>query len=215
LRAKLQERGEAKHGKSPARFQVSHQLGEGSVAKKATAKTVKGRKPKPTKAPTDRRTQPGRNTTGLVPFQKGAATGRKPGAKNKFTTKLKDAILAAAEASGSNGKGKNGAIGYLTWLSRAEPAVFGRLLEKVMPLQIDVKDKTDRTMTAPEAVKRLEERGIPVPPALRSLAENVGQAVVHRQEEDYDAELNGEGFEGSETLAPEHEGEDQDDDVEV
>jgi hypothetical protein len=185
---------------------------------KRAAKSVKGAakggpKPKPTRPPADKRGTK-KNTTGLVPFAPGNG-GRKAGTPNKFTTKLKDAILAAAEASGSNGKGKNGAIGYLTWLSRAEPAVFGRLLEKVMPLQIDVKDKTDRTMTAPEAVKRLEERGIPVPPALRSLAENVGQAVVHRQEEDYDAELNGEGFEGSETLAPEHEGEDQDDDVEV
>lgn len=191
------------------------------MAKRAV-KSVKGpaskggAKPKPTPAPTDRKKQANRNTTGLVKFKPGNG-GRKAGTPNKFTTKLKDAILAAAEASGSNGKGKNGAIGYLTWLSRAEPAVFGRLLEKVMPLQIDVKDKTDRTMTAPEAVARLEERGIPVPPALRSLAENVAVAVVERQDEDYDAELNGEGFEGSETLAPvddSHAQEDEDADAE-
>lgn len=184
------------------------------MAKKASVKRTvnkKGPKAKASKAPVDRRGT-GRNTTGLVPFAKGTG-GRAKGTPNKFTTKLKDAILAAAEASGRNGKGKDGAIGYLVWLSRTEPAVFGRLLEKVMPLQIDVKDKTDRTMTAPEAVKRLEERGIPVPPALRSLAENVGIAVTERQDEDYEAELNGEGFEGSDTLAPEHE--DQDDDVQV
>lgn len=159
-----------------------------------------------------------KNTTGLVPFAKGNA-GKKPGTKNKLGVKLKEAILQAAEMSGRNGRGKDGAVGYLVWLSRAEPAVFGRMLEKVMPLQVDFKDKTDRTMNAAEAVARLKERGIPVPPALLSLAEGVARAVAERQEADYDAELNGEGFEGADTLHPlqpegeEEELEDADDEV--
>jgi hypothetical protein len=124
-------------------------------------------------------------------FQKGNP-GKKPGTKNKLGVKLKEAILEAAERSGRDGKGTDGAVGYLVWLSRAEPAVFGRMLEKVMPLQLEVKDKTDRVLTAQEAVDRLKERGLPVPPTLMSLARSVGQAVAERQDEDYDAELNGE-----------------------
>jgi hypothetical protein len=138
------------------------------------------------------------NPQNLVPFKKGQeGLGRPKGAKNKFGVRLKEAILAAAEASGRDGKGKDGAVGYLVWLSRAEPAVFGRMLEKVMPLQVDVHDKTDRTLSAQEAVDRLTERGLPVPPALRSLAEGVARAVHERQEEDYDDELDGRGYEGA------------------
>jgi len=164
------------------------------VAKRASKVTVKrtSKAKKSLKTPNDRRAQKGRNTKGLVPFKKGVANGRKAGTPNKFTLKLKEAILAAAEASGRNGKGKDGAVGYLVWLSRAEPAVFGRMLEKIMPMQLDVRDKTDRALTPQEAVARLQERGLPVPPTLLTLAQSVGKAVVERQEEDYEAELNGE-----------------------
>jgi hypothetical protein len=168
------------------------------------------------RAPKSRKGKAPRNTSGLVPFKKGQeGLGRPKGVKNKFGVRLKEAILEAAERSGRDGKGKDGAVGYLVWLSRAEPAVFGRMLEKVMPLQIDVKDKTEKAMTAPEAVQRLEERGLPVPPALRSLAEGIGRAVVERQEEDYDNELNGEGFEGSDTIVPEFTAEESTDEEEV
>lgn len=144
------------------------------------------------KAPPSRKGKKPKNTSGLVPFKKGARQfGRAKGTKNKFGVRLKEAILEAAERSGRDGKGKDGAVGYLVWLSRSEPAVFGRMLEKVMPLQIDVKDKTDR-LSPQEAIDRLRERGLPVPPSLNSLAQSVGRAVVERQEEDYEAELDGE-----------------------
>jgi hypothetical protein len=155
------------------------------VAKRVT-------KTKRAKAPPSRKGKKPRDTSGLVPFRKGERrVGRTKGTKNKFGVRLKEAILEAAERSGRDGKGKDGAVGYLVWLSRAEPAVFGRMLEKVMPLQIDVKDKTDR-MSPQEAVDRLRERGLPVPDSLNSLAQSVGRAVAERQENDYDAELNGE-----------------------
>jgi hypothetical protein len=145
------------------------------VAKRVT-------KTKRAKAPPSRKGKKPRDTSGLVPFRKGERrVGRTKGTKNKFGVRLKEAILEAAERSGRDGKGKDG----------AEPAVFGRMLEKVMPLQIDVKDKTDR-MSPQEAVDRLRERGLPVPDSLNSLAQSVGRAVAERQENDYDAELNGE-----------------------
>lgn len=162
------------------------------------------------KAPPNRRGRKSKTAKNLVPIKPGNPDriGRKKGTPNKFTVKLKEAILEAAERSGRNGKGKDGAVGYLVWLSRAEPAVFGRMLEKIMPMQLDVRDKTDRAMTAQEAVERLKERGLPVPETLNSLARSVGAAVAERQEEDYEAELNGEG-DDAEAVEP---GEDDDDD---
>lgn len=142
-------------------------------------------------------------------FQKGNP-GKKKGTKNKLGVKLKEAILEAAEKSGRDGKGKDGAVGYLVWLSRTEPAVFGRMLEKVMPLQVEVKDNTNK-MTAPEAVQRLKERGLPIPPALESLARGVAMAVERRQGEDYEDELNGVGYEDEVSAKDE---EDEDDDAE-
>jgi hypothetical protein len=128
----------------------------------------------------------------LVQFKKGERpVGRQKGSKNKLGVKLKDAIMQAAELSGQDGKGKNGATGYLVWLSRAEPAVFGRMLEKLLPLQLDVKDKTNVQLTPAEAVDQLKERGLPIPPSLLHLtATQVGEAVAMRREQDDDDELN-------------------------
>lgn len=147
------------------------------------------------------------NQKGLTKFKKGERrVGRVKGTKNKLGVRVKEAILEAAELSGSDGKGKGGATGYLVWLSRAEPAVFGRMLEKIMPTQLEVKDKTSRAMTPDEAVKRLQERGLPVPPDLLELSSQVGRAVAQRREEDDDVELNNDEF--NEPTAPEHAEED-------
>jgi len=181
------------------------------VVKRAKATVTKPKRKyvkKSLKAPHDRRTQKGRNTTGLVSFAKGNP-GRAKGIPNKFTMKLKDAIMEAAERSGKDGKGKDGAVGYLVWLSRNEPAVFGRMLEKAMPMQLEVKDKTDRTMNASEAVERLRERGLPVPEQLLSLAKAVGMAVAEAQERDDDAALDGVDEAGIDVDADEDEVEDE------
>jgi hypothetical protein len=122
---------------------------------------------------------------------KPANSGRVKGARNKTTIMLKDAILKAAELVGHDGRGKDGLVGYLRMLATKERAVYARLLERVLPLQLHVADKTAKTLTAEEAVQRLRERGLPVPPMLIHLAEGVGHAL----EEDYEDELNGVGFE--------------------
>ena len=130
------------------------------------------------------------NTSGLVPFKKGQpGLGRPKGVKNKLGVLIKEAIVTALEKSGRDGKGKDGAVGYFVWLSRNEPAVFGGLVGKVLPMQLEVKDKTDNKYTPAEAIERLRERGLPVPPSLTSLAGQVGRAVMERQEEDYEDEL--------------------------
>ncbi len=95
-----------------------------------------------------------------------AGMGRVKGSPNRMTRVLKDAILAAAEAAGQDGKGKNGLHGYLVRLAIKEPRSFASLLGRVMPLQI-VGDPdaplshvhTIRLVSVapdPERVKRLE-----------------------------------------------------------
>jgi hypothetical protein len=146
-----------------------------------------------------------KNTSGLVPFKKGERTvGREKGTKNKLGVLIKQAITDALEASGRDGRGKDGAVGYFVWLSRAEPAVFGALVGKVLPMQIDVKDKSDHRYTPEEAIERLKERGLPVPPSLTSLAGAVGRAVIEREnDEDYETELSGEEPEAKDPDEPE------------
>jgi hypothetical protein len=122
------------------------------------------------------------NQKGLTTFAKGNP-GKKPGTQNKITVKLKEAILEAAERSGSDGKGKDGTVGYLKWLSRAEPAVYGRMLEKLLPMQLDVKDTTNKPLTPEEAVERLKERGLPVPQSLIDLTSDPDKTISLTEEE--------------------------------
>jgi hypothetical protein len=122
--------------------------------------------------------------------------GRAKGKRNRVTVMLKDAVLKAAQLIGQDGRGKNGLTGYLMMLATKERAVYARLLEKVLPMQLELKDKTDRPMTAAEAVERLKERRLPIPSTLLALAGPSETAVTiagaFNGEEDYEAELNGE-----------------------
>lgn len=63
-------------------------------------------------------------------------TGRRAGTPNKTTALLKEAIIRAAEAVGSDGKGKGKLTGYCTFLAKEEPKAFAQLLGKVLPMQI-------------------------------------------------------------------------------
>jgi hypothetical protein len=57
--------------------------------------------------------------------------GRPKGVPNKTTTKLKEAILEAAE-----GAHPHGTIGYLTQQAKENPTAFLTLLGKVLPMQV-------------------------------------------------------------------------------
>ncbi len=65
-----------------------------------------------------------------------AGKGRVKGTPNKTTALLKDAIIKAAEAAGADKAGKDGLVGYCTFLATEEPKAFAQLLGKVLPLQI-------------------------------------------------------------------------------
>lgn len=81
--------------------------------------------------------EPVKKTAGNL---KGAGPGRPKGMPNKTTTLLKDAIMQAAEASGGDGKGKEGLIGYLKKQAVDEPVAFMSMLGKVLPLQVTGQD---------------------------------------------------------------------------
>ncbi len=76
-------------------------------------------------------------------FGKGHAKmgGRKRGTPNVVTRELKTAILRAAYRLGSDGRGKDGVVGYLTRIAKNDIKTFVMLLRAVLPLQL--KSRTD------------------------------------------------------------------------
>lgn len=100
-------------------------------------------------------------------FRKGnSAGGRKLGKPNKITTLLKNAILEAAAMVGYDGEGMHQLHGYLCRLAINEPQVFGRLLEKTLPMQVQGKVEltTSRKYeTMEDLAEALRERGLPPP----------------------------------------------------
>jgi len=75
----------------------------------------------------------------LANFKGRRNTGRKKGVPNKLTRTLKEAIVLAAEAEGSDGKGRDGLVGYLRSVARDRPAVYTQLLGKLLPLEVQAK----------------------------------------------------------------------------
>lgn len=63
--------------------------------------------------------------------------GRKKGQGNKIPVSLKRAIIDAAAAYGSDGKGSGALQGYLFFLAGKHPRAFSSLLGRLMPLQLD------------------------------------------------------------------------------
>lgn len=61
---------------------------------------------------------------------------RAKGSQNKITRDIKKGIIEAAVRIGSDGKGKGGLVGYLTWLARKKPAAFAQLLGKLVPINV-------------------------------------------------------------------------------
>ena len=117
-------------------------------------------------------------TTGQ--FVKGhRAGGRAPGQQNKTTKAMKEALILAAEKVGSDGKGKDGLVGYLERLARREPRSFASLLGKLLPFQITGKDGMPLSVmfrTKEEVIKEMQDRGLPIPPSVFDQAAEVKRA---------------------------------------
>ena len=108
------------------------------------------------KKPTDTKLPAGKaapKTDGKVPATAGKRQppgGSRKGCPNKTTAALKEAILQAAQAVGSDGKGKEGLVGYLKRVAQKDVKAFSSLLGKVLPLQVTGEDggpvKTEGTL---------------------------------------------------------------------
>jgi hypothetical protein len=97
-------------------------------------------------------------------FERGHAKrgGRKKGVPNRLTREIKEAIIAACEQHGSDGKGTGGLPGYLALLAKKERRSMAMLLRAVMPLQVNATVQPIKTYKSSDEIKAaLKERGIP------------------------------------------------------
>jgi hypothetical protein len=111
-------------------------------------------------------------------FNKGHAKvgGRKQGTPNVVTPELKVAIVVAAHRLGSDLRGKDGLVGYLTRLAKNDVKTFVALLRSVLALQINSKTfyannnlrrrpddlEPVRYPTREEILEEFRKRGMPV-----------------------------------------------------
>ena len=85
--------------------------------------------------------------------------GRKKGTPNAISPALKRALLKAAHRVGSDGNGKDGAVGYFGWLMTREPdVVFKDLLMRMLTLE-QYQDALGQTIDErDEAVRPIDSR---------------------------------------------------------
>jgi hypothetical protein len=97
-------------------------------------------------------------------FAKGEG-GRRKGVPNKTTLILKQAILRAAEAVGSDGSGKDGLTGYLMMIAERHPREMVFLISKVLPLQVSADPESPQVVvfrSAADVRRELDQRGIDI-----------------------------------------------------
>ena len=97
-----------------------------------------------------------------------AGNGRPPGIPNKTTALLKEAILLAAEAQGSDGNGTDGLKGYCRFLAAEEPRAFATLLGKVLPMQVASDGDSPLVPVINLTIGSKEQRDAAVAAALRA-----------------------------------------------
>lgn len=107
-------------------------------------------------------------------FDKGHAKvgGRQRGTPNVMTRELKVAVIVAAHRLGSDLRGKDGLVGYLTRLAKTDTKTFVTLLRAVLPLQAnsDVSNSNEQLRRYP-----LDEREPVRYPTRQAILEEIGR----------------------------------------
>jgi len=100
----------------------------------------------------------------------------------KIGVKVKEAIVEAAAMVGCDGYGTGKLHGYLYALAIEKPEIFGRLLERVMPLslsgKVDVEHGPKQYETVEELAEALRARGLPMPNRLIDVTPKGERSVV-------------------------------------
>jgi hypothetical protein len=116
----------------------------------------------------------------FVRGSKPLSAGRPPGALNKTTRVLKEAIIRAAEEVG----GEEGLTGYLKMLAVQNTAAFASLLSKVLPTQLAADEESgglgvrmvfERHIVWPDGRREIEgvtPKSLPAPHVLPSSDES-------------------------------------------
>lgn len=97
--------------------------------------------------------------------------GRQKGTGNKIKTAVKQSLHEAMEKMGSDGKGKDGTVGFFIDLYKREPVAFTTLVKAIIPLQLQgtldvnhsAQNEQDEGMDYKALEKVLLERGVKIP----------------------------------------------------
>jgi hypothetical protein len=109
-------------------------------------------------------------------FGKGHAKmgGRKRGTPNVVTRELKVAIIWAAHRLGSDLKGKDGVVGYLTRIAKDDIKTFVMLLRAVLPLQLKARTNEYWPILDADGNPYLTADGEPRYPTCDEILESLG-----------------------------------------
>lgn len=128
--------------------------------------------------------------------------GRKRGTPNVVTRELKKAILRAAYRLGSDGRGKDGVVGYLTRIAKNDIKTFVMLLRAVLPLQLKSRTNDNWPIRDADGNPYLTADGEPRYPTSEELLENSRRAglPVNLMRLEEVQELRSEGMSAAEAM---------------
>jgi hypothetical protein len=90
-------------------------------------------------------------------------SGRPVGCRPLLNRSLKEIILEAGARLGSNGRGKDGLIGFIMSVGRKHPTHLLALIGKVLPVELEAPvDENKRYRSVEEVMAEMKSRGLPV-----------------------------------------------------
>jgi hypothetical protein len=102
--------------------------------------------------------------------------GRPPGSKNKTTKAMRELVAEAMDKLGADGRGKQGALGFVTAIGKRNPTHL---------LAAAVKMEAAKTVAAPLAQPDLEERYTPEEVAAQLYRRGISADLMHHLAEKY------------------------------